>query len=70
MEAKREDKIKQENDAEDSFLDDSLHTQGFPGSLEQIVRGGREHPKDSDLHSNTWSETPSFGARWCCLQEH
>ncbi|GFV76984.1 hypothetical protein TNCV_690541 [Trichonephila clavipes] len=31
--------------------------QGVPGLLEQTLRGGRGHHKDSDFHSNPWSET-------------
>ncbi|GFX61185.1 hypothetical protein TNCV_4565801 [Trichonephila clavipes] len=31
------------------------------GLLGQTLRGGRGHHKDSDLNSNPWSETSSFG---------
>ncbi|GFV32274.1 hypothetical protein TNCV_1675601 [Trichonephila clavipes] len=39
-----------------------------PGSLGQALKGSRGYHKDSDLLSNPWSETLSFGARWRCSQ--
>ncbi|GFV38806.1 hypothetical protein TNCV_1004481 [Trichonephila clavipes] len=43
---------------------------GVPGLLEQTLREGMGDHKDSDLHSNLWSETSSFSTRWRCSQEH